>query len=65
MQQQNSLVKQDILTYNMQKGSWMMTAKIISQDLLEFLGKSTSPYHTVAASADILESSGFMELKAG
>lgn len=65
MQQQNSLVKQNISTYDMQKGSWMMTAKIISQDLLEFLGKSTSPYHTVATSADILESSGFMELKAG
>ena len=33
-----------------------------TSDLLEFLGKSTSPYHTVAAAAHTLSTAGFVEL---
>jgi aspartyl aminopeptidase len=41
-----------------------MVTKNITRDLLKFLEEATSPYHTVVAAASILDTAGFMELRA-
>ena len=42
-----------------------MTEMTINDELLEFIGKSASMYHTVQNAAEYLEQAGFMQLKEG